>query len=120
VWFGLFGMVVGMAGACKVNALPVFVVILIAALVHLFSIKKQPGFQKQLAILACGLLLALLFTFIGFRVFQPYAFTGTGFLGSSLNQRWLDIIKEVTNRWPVIQNGLPIIIGPTAPSPMPG
>jgi len=97
-WFALFGLVVGMAGACKVNALPVFLVILVAALVHLLSIKKQNGFQMQLGILACGLLLAILFTFISFRVFQPYAFSGTGFLGSSLNQRWLDIIKEVTNQ----------------------
>ena len=98
VWFGLFGLVVGMAGACKVNALPVFVVILIAALVHLISVRKQSGFRTQLAVLACGLLLALMFTFVGFRVFQPYAFTGTGFLGASLNQRWLEIIKEVTNQ----------------------
>ena len=98
VYFALFGLVVGMATACKVNALPIFVVILIVSLIHFISVRKQPGFSTQLGILLLGLLLALVCTFLGFRVFQPYAFTGTGFLGSALNQKWLDIIKEVTNQ----------------------
>ncbi len=97
-YFALFGLVVGMAGACKVNAVTIFVSILIASLVHLISIWKKPCFGNQISILIVGVLLSLVGAFIGFRVFQPYAFSGTGFLGSALNQRWLDVIKEVTNQ----------------------
>ncbi|MBA4384662.1 MAG: hypothetical protein C0410_07990 [Anaerolinea sp.] len=98
VYFGLFGLVVGMAGACKINALPVFAVIILASIIHFFTVRKQRGLATQIGILAAGLLLAAICVFFAFRVLQPYAFTGTGFLGSELNKRWLEIIKEVTNQ----------------------
>lgn len=98
IYFGLFGLSVGMAGACKINALPIFGFILLASLAYLISIRGKRGFSSQLIIVFSGCFLALLFTFIGFRIFQPYAFTGTGFLGSALNPKWLDVMKEVTNQ----------------------
>ncbi|MHB8089792.1 MAG: glycosyltransferase family 39 protein, partial [Anaerolineaceae bacterium] len=98
VYFGLFGLVVGMAGACKINALPVFAVIILAAFIHFMGIRKQSGFGNQLLILLTGLILAALTMAVGFRIFQPYAFMGPGFFGLGFNQRWIDTIKEVTNQ----------------------
>lgn len=98
VYFGLFGLVVGMAGACKVNALPVFAVIILSAFIHFMTIRKQSGLGTQVLILLAGLLLAALGMAVGFRIFQPYAFMGPGFFGLAFNQRWIDTIKEVTNQ----------------------
>lgn len=98
VYFALFGLVVGMAGACKVNALPVFAMIVVAAFVHFMTVRKQSGFGTQVLILLAGLALAAISMAFGFRIFQPYAFAGPGFFGIGINQRWLDTIKEVTNQ----------------------
>lgn len=98
VYFGLFGLVVGMAGACKINALPVFGVIVLAAFIHFMTIRKQSGSGTQVLVLLAGLILAVLTMTLSFRIFQPYAFLGPGFFGLSINQRWLDTIKEVTNQ----------------------
>ncbi len=98
VYFALFGLVVGMAGACKVNALPVFIVIIVAGFIHFMTVRKQNGFGTQVLILLVGVFLSALTMAVGFRIFQPYAFVGPGFFGLGLNQRWLDTIKEVTNQ----------------------
>jgi YYY domain-containing protein len=95
--FSVFGLVVGMAGACKINALPVYAMILISGIVFLLCNWKKRGFQVQLYIILAGSALALLCAVLSFRVFQPYAFSGTGFLGFGINKKWLDIINEVTN-----------------------
>ncbi len=48
--------------------------------------------------MTAGWALAVMGAVIAFRIFQPYAFAGPGFFGVALNQRWLDVIKEVTNQ----------------------
>ena len=98
VFFGLFGLDVGMAGACKINALPVLGIIVLAGIVHIIITRKRPEFPSQWKIVISGWTLAILFAFLAFRVFQPYAFSGTGFLGSGLNPKWVDVIKEVTGQ----------------------
>ena len=87
-----------MAGACKVNTLPVFGVIVLSGLARLVTAWRKPGFASLLKITLAGWVLALLLTFLAFRIFQPYAFNGPDFWGMALNQRWLDVIKEVTNQ----------------------
>jgi YYY domain-containing protein len=98
VHFGIFGFLVGLAGACKVNTLPVFGVIVLAGLARLVLAWKKPEFGTLLKVILPGWALALLLTFLAFRVFQPYAFMGPDFWGISLNQHWVDVIKEVTNQ----------------------
>jgi YYY domain-containing protein len=97
-FFALFGFVVGLAGACKVNTLPIFGVIILAGLARLITSWKNPDFRSQLKIILPGWALAALFTFLAFRIFQPYAFSGPGFFGFGLNPRWLEVIREVTNQ----------------------
>ncbi len=47
-YFGLFGIVVGLAGACKVNTLPVFGVIILAGLAKIVTDRKAPDFRAEL------------------------------------------------------------------------
>ncbi len=98
-WFALFGLAVGMAMACKVNTAPVFGLIGIAGGAHLVTVWKKPAERKSaIKVILVGWVLALLTTALAFRIFQPYAFAGPGFFGLQLNQRWINVISEVTNQ----------------------
>ncbi len=98
VYFALFGLAVGMAGACKVNTLPVLGVIFLAGAARLVMSWKESRFRSHLKLIGLGWALAVLCAFIAFRLCQPYAFAGPGFFGIALNQRWIDVIKEVTGQ----------------------
>ncbi len=93
-YFGLFGFIVGLAGACKVNALPVFGIIILAGIAYLITEWRKPEFSSALKIIIGGWVLAVFTAFLAFRIFQPYAFSGPGFFGLSLNQNRLKVVKE--------------------------
>ncbi len=97
-YFGLFGLIVGLAGACKVNTLPVFGVIILAGIVRLIARWQKSDFRAVLKMILVGWALAAGVAFLSFRVFQPYAFSGPGFLGIGLNQDWVKVIQEVTDQ----------------------
>ncbi|OJX39485.1 MAG: hypothetical protein BGO78_13315 [Chloroflexi bacterium 44-23] len=97
-YFAYFGFLVGLAGACKVNTLPVIAILFLAAAIYLLIEWKQPNYLVIVVRIAFGLLLAVLLTALAFRVFQPYAFNGPSITNFSLNERWLSVIKEVTNQ----------------------
>ena len=84
-YFGIFGFIVGLAGACKVNALPVFGIIILAGIAHLITEWREPGIliSSKNNYRRIGLL-AVFTAFLAFRIFQPYAFSGPGFFGLSL------------------------------------
>ncbi len=96
--FGLFGIVIGLAGACKVNTLPLLGIIILAGMVRILTDWKKPDFNNVLKIILFGWVLSLLTAFLAFRVFQPYAFSGAGFLGLALNENWLKVMREVINQ----------------------
>jgi YYY domain-containing protein len=98
IYFGLFGFIIGLAGACKVNTLPVFGIIILAGIVRIFLDWKKPGFSTGLVLIFFGWVLAALTAFLAFRVFQPYAFSGPGFFGITLNENWLRVMREVVNQ----------------------
>jgi YYY domain-containing protein len=98
IYFGLFGFIIGLAGACKVNTLPVFGIIGLAGIVRIITDWKKPEFYTVLKIIFLGWVLAAIAAFLAFRVFQPYAFSGPGFLGISLNENWLKVMKEVIDQ----------------------
>jgi len=98
IYFGLFGFIIGLAGACKVNTLPVFGIIGLAGIVRIIIDWKKPEFYTVLKIIFLGWVLAAIAAFLAFRIFQPYAFSGPGFLGISLNENWLKVMKEVINQ----------------------
>ncbi len=91
----LFGLVLGMAVASKINAAPIALVLPLAA--GLYLLKLPPGEQRRQAPQVFAyLVLAGLASLISFRIFQPYAFSGPGFFGISLNQAWVDNIKTLS------------------------
>ncbi|PKO13038.1 MAG: hypothetical protein CVU39_21105 [Chloroflexi bacterium HGW-Chloroflexi-10] len=98
LYFGLFGFTSGLAGACKVNTLPVLGMIFIAAILYLAIKRKQPRFWFSFKLILLGLFFAVLFAFLAFRIFQPYAFAGPSFFDLKINERWYDVLKEVTNQ----------------------
>ena len=120
IYFVLFGFIIGLAGACKVNTLPVFGIIILAGLVRVITDWKKPNFSTVLAVIISGWVLAAFFAFLAFRVFQPYAFAGPGFLGLTLNENWLRVMKEVINQVAGNSDWPPIPIGQAARSRMPG
>ena len=97
-YFVYFGLSVGLAGACKINTLPVLGMIFLAGVIYLFQVWKKPGFRNSLGTVLLGLFFSFLFAFIAFRIFQPYAFAGPSFSDLAINKRWLEVIKEVTNQ----------------------
>ncbi|MDO9300167.1 MAG: DUF2298 domain-containing protein, partial [Anaerolineales bacterium] len=97
-YFGLFGFIIGLAGACKVNTLPVFGIIVLAGVVRIITDWKKPDFYTLLKIIVFGWVLAVIAVFLSFRIFQPYAFYGPSIWGIELNENWLKVIKEVVNQ----------------------
>ncbi|HPH94892.1 MAG TPA: DUF2298 domain-containing protein [Anaerolineaceae bacterium] len=93
----LFGLAAGMAAACKINAGAVAALLPAALLMRLLKSPKE-GLKRRalnyLGYLAVGALVAM----ITFRIFQPYAFSGPGFLDVSLNPAWISNIRELMNQ----------------------
>ena len=98
IHFVLFGFIIGLAGACKVNTLPVFGIIILAGIARLITDWKKPEFYTVLKVIIFGWVLSSFVAFLAFRVFQPYAFSGPGFLGLALNEKWLKVMREVIDQ----------------------
>ncbi len=97
--YALFGLMVGLAMACKVNTLPLFGVILLAGAMRVIPIWKRPvECASELKNVLIGWAIAAGVAAMAFRIFQPYAFAGPGFFGLRLNERWLSVMREVTDQ----------------------
>jgi YYY domain-containing protein len=95
--FVLFGIALGMAVASKLNTLPVAMVLPLAVWVRLSRLEREEWVDA--AWQASGyLFLAAMVSFLTFRVFQPYAFSGPGFFGMVPNQKWVDNIRELMSQ----------------------
>ncbi|MCC6804959.1 MAG: glycosyltransferase family 39 protein, partial [Anaerolineae bacterium] len=92
--YALFGFFFGCAVASRINLVPLAAMIAVAGFLQMvpaLESRLAPG-ERSHAILYHfgGLALAAVISVICFRIFNPYAFTGPGFFGLSLDQRWLD------------------------------
>ncbi len=92
--FILFGLALGMAMASKINSFPMALALPLAVLIRVF---QQPARKQPSAMMEGFVYLVLggMTTFLTFRVLQPYAFTGPGFLGLIPNPKWLDNLREL-------------------------
>ncbi|HPR34114.1 MAG TPA: DUF2298 domain-containing protein [Anaerolineaceae bacterium] len=92
VWLKLwpylaFGAALGMATASKINAISLALLLPLAEGVRYYRLEKQgkePAFLPMLGRIG----LAAVMSFVVFRICQPYAFDGPGFLNFSINQNW--------------------------------
>lgn len=83
--FGLAGLMLGCAMACKVTGV-VFLPVLFAAVGLRLWPHRHERWTPPVQHIAIGVVLALLLAFLAFRVFQPYAFDGL----VSLNSQWVE------------------------------
>ncbi len=92
----IFGIVVGLAAASKVNTVTVAILLPIAlAIVWYRYAPEERSFQFDL--LLRDLIIGGVFALLSFRIFQPYAFSGPGFFGVGLNPAWIDDLREIQN-----------------------
>ena len=88
----LFGLFYGLALASKINIAPMAVLLPGAAVVAWTRLSPQTR-GRQWPVIVRNLVLAGIVAFLIFRIGQPYAFQGPGFLGIAPNQKWIDNIK---------------------------
>ncbi len=95
-----FGIACGAAVASRINLAPLAgLIVLAAALQMLPALSPQLGKKLRQQLLmhhVAGLLLAGMAAFLAFRILNPYAFAGPGFLNILPNDRWLENMQRVS------------------------
>ncbi|PKN85658.1 MAG: hypothetical protein CVU46_10355 [Chloroflexi bacterium HGW-Chloroflexi-8] len=92
---GLFGIIVGIAAASKINT--IFVAILLPISYFLLW-NRYPDLDPvlKMGVITRDLIFGGFLAFLAFRIFQPYAFEGPGFFNIGINPKWLSNIKEIS------------------------
>ncbi len=83
----LFGVALGAATASKINAVTLALVLILVEVSRLSRL-PEPERQKAALIGLRNLAVAGVVSFLVFRIGQPYAFNGPGFLNMGINQGW--------------------------------
>ena len=95
-----FGIACGAAVASRINLAPLAGIIVLAAAVQVMpALRTQLGIRlrRQLVLhTVAGLFLAGIGAFLAFRILNPYAFAGPGFLNILPNDRWLENMQRVS------------------------
>ncbi len=95
--FILFGVALGMAMASKVSVAPLALVLPAVVAIRLKQIPESDR-ETQGLIFFRNLVLAALFSFLIFRIFQPYAFEGPGFFGLKPNEQWFSNLSDLSQQ----------------------
>ena len=83
--------------ACKINALPVAAMLPAAFALRILAAPRDTWERRAAGALGY-LVLAGVVSLLVFRLLQPYAFSGPGFLGVKLNPQWVANIQEQRNQ----------------------
>jgi YYY domain-containing protein len=90
----LFGAALGMAMACKINAVLLAALLPGAVLVRWISQPREER-ERWIPIYLRNLFVAAVVSVILFRIFQPYAFSGPGFFGVTPNPKWMQNMRDL-------------------------
>lgn len=92
--YAVFGLVAGMALASKISAAPL--VLLLPGAAWLWALRQTPERKNQIwPLILRNLVIGGFFAILSFRIFQPYAFSGPGFLGILPSEKWLNTLREL-------------------------
>jgi YYY domain-containing protein len=89
-----FGLAVGLAMASKVNTAPVAILLPAAWLVRWFKFKHEQQ-ASLVPLILRDLIIGGAVALLTFRILQPYAFTGPGFLDIIPNPQWVKNLKDL-------------------------
>ncbi len=97
------GILMGMAVASRVNVAVLGGIIGLAAAMHALKflprLRSDAEFRELVVLRTANLfIVAMVLALIVFRIGQPYAFTGPGFLGIQLNPKWLANMEEIAGQ----------------------
>ncbi len=93
----LFGAALGLAMASKINAVFLAILLPSAVAVRFFS-QSSPEREQLLGLYLRNLVIAGAISVIVFRIFQPYAFSGPGFINVTPNPQWLDNLRSLASQ----------------------
>jgi YYY domain-containing protein len=91
----LFGVVVGLAAASKINTVTIAFLLPMAYFILWDKYSKEYP-TKKFELILRDLMVGGFFALLSFRIFQPFAFEGPGFFGVQLNTLWLNNLREVS------------------------
>ncbi len=112
----LFGIALGLAVASKVSAAPAALLLPVAAFIYFSKLPKDDHGQlvvtvfrqpltrlynereRQIILIFRNLVIAALVSFFVFRIAQPYAFSGPGFLGLKPNPNWIASMMQLASQ----------------------
>ena len=92
--YALAGLMFGLGLASKLNVVTLVVPILLGAALDLYRRRREGDVRLALEQSLVRLVTLFFIAALTFRVLQPVAFSGPGFLDMSLNPQWLDDIRE--------------------------
>src|SRR6266511_1276282 len=90
----LTGLLFGLGLASKLNVIILILPIVIGAGINLYQRGRDGNLRPALEHTLVRLFTVFFIAAITFRILQPIAFSGPGFLNWSLNPRWVEDIKE--------------------------
>ncbi len=93
----LFGIALGAATASKINAVVLAMVLPLVELVRYFRMTPQERKKALLPILR-NLVVGGAFSFLVFRLGQPYAFQGPGFLNLGIHENWWTSLQNLRSQ----------------------
>ncbi len=94
-WYLLFGFALALAMASKYNAVALAVILPVTVFAWFAKLPVDKRYRWILPMLV-NLVVTALFAFLLFRIAQPYAFKGPGFLGILPNPKIVENIRELS------------------------
>ena len=89
-----FGIALGLAASSKVSAAPLAILLPGAFIIRISTLKPSERYHYLWEVLGFLVVAGGISLFV-FRVFQPMAFSGPGFLGLNPNQAWVANLREL-------------------------